>query len=258
MEIKLWENEIPYYDENADTPNSMTAYLLKTWQKVPAIVILPGGAYGARGPHEGEAIAEFYRSHGMHAFVVNYRLFPNKFPAPMADVQRAVKIIKTRAEEFKIDTERIFVIGFSAGGHLASAVLTMEDFSLIGDEYDSVSPAFTGGILSYAVTSGLPEDGEVTDCVRQMTDGSREEAELYTTYNRVTEKTPPCFIWHTFEDASVDVRHALKFATALKEKNIPAEIHVFPKGLHGLGLAGICRDVSKWAPLSVEWIQNNF
>lgn len=258
MEIKLWEKEIPMYDESIDTPNSMTAYLTPTWQKVPAVVVLPGGGYGSRAPHEGEAVAKYYQSMGIHAFVVNYRLAPYKFPAALMDAQRAIKILKTNADKYKIDTDRIFVIGFSAGGHLASCVATMEDCSKIGDEYDEISADVAGVMLSYAVTSAIPEDGKVTWCVAQLTDGSREELEKLTTYKRVSEKTPPCFIWHTAEDATVPLMQALKFAEALSENNVPVEMHIFPKGPHGLGLAQIYRDVSKWAPLTIEWIQNNF
>lgn len=258
MEIKLWENEVPMYDENIDTPNSMTAYLTPTWQKVPAIVVLPGGGYGGRANHEGEDIARFYQGNGIHAFVVNYRVSPYKFPAALMDAQRAIKILKKNADKYAIDVNRIFVIGCSAGGHLASCVLTMDDYSKIGDEYDDISPSVTGGILSYAVTSALPEDGGVTECVAKLTDRSHEQLEELTTYKCVTEKTPPCFIWHTAGDNVVPVKHALKFAEALYENKIPVELHVFPKGPHGLGLAKIYRDVSKWASLTIEWIQNNF
>lgn len=258
MEIKLWENEIPMYDKNADTPNSMTAYLTPTWQKVPAIVILPGGGYSGRASHEGEDIARFYQNNGIHAFVVNYRLEPYKFPVPLMDAQRAIKIIKKNADKFAVDENRIFVIGFSAGGHLASCVVTMDDCCKTGDEYDGISPAVTGAILSYPVTSAILEDGEITECVAKMTDRSRKGMEELTTYMRVTDKTPPCFIWHTASDSTVPVSHSFKFANALYEHNIPVEMHIFPKGPHGLGLAKIYRDVSKWAPLTVEWIQNNF
>lgn len=258
MEIKLWENEIPMYDESLDTPNSMTAYLTPTWQKVPAIVVLPGGGYNGRAHHEGEDIAKFYQSRGIHAFVVNYRLSPHKFPVPLMDAQRAIKILKKNADKYAIDENRIFVIGFSAGGHLASCVATMDDYSKIGDEYDEISPSVSGAVLSYAVTSAIPEDGKVTECVAKLTNGSREELEMLTTYKRVTEKTPPCFIWHTAGDYGVPITHSLKFAQALYEQKTPVELHIFPKGPHGLGLAKIYRDASKWAPLTVEWIQNNF
>lgn len=99
MDITLWEDNIAYFHEGFDTPNSMTAYLIQTWQKVPAIVILPGGAYTGRAEHEGESIAKYYNSMGMHAFVVNYRVLPNRFPCALADAQRAIKILKKRADE---------------------------------------------------------------------------------------------------------------------------------------------------------------
>ena len=261
MNIKLWENEMPMYDENIDSPNSMTAYFVPTsmFEKLPAIVILPGGGYGGRASkHEGEEIAKFYQSNGIHAFVVDYRLHPYKFPVPLMDAQRAIKILKKNADKYNIDENKIFVIGFSAGGHLASCVATMEDYAKIGDEYDSISPSVAGAILSYAVTSAIPEDGSVTECVAKLTDESREELERLTTYKRVTENTPPCFIWHTSEDNVVPMTHSLMFADALHEKNIPVEMHIFPKGPHGVGLAKNRRDVSMWAPLTVEWIQNNF
>lgn len=258
MDITLWEDKIPFYNEEYDTPNSMTAYFVQTWHKIPAIVILPGGGYEGRATHEGDAIAKFYNSMGIHVFVVNYRVFPNMYPCALADAQRAVKLLKERADEYAIDTERLFVIGFSAGGHLASCVATLEDVSKIGDKYDEISPSVTGVILSYAVTSALLEDGEIGSCVVKISDKSSKMIEKLTTYKQISEKTPPCFIWHTAEDDIVPVGHSLKFAMGLEKKKVPFEMHIFPKGPHGLGLATFYKDVSKWAPLSVEWMQNNF
>ena len=257
MEITLWEGKIPYYTEGLDTPNSMTAYQVKTWHKLPAVVVLPGGGYIKRAEHEGEDIAKFYNDRGIHAFVVNYRLHPNMFPCALADAQRAIKIIKARAEELKVDENRIFVIGFSAGGHLASCVATMEDYSKIGDEYDDISPSVTGAILSYAVTSARVEDG-ISDGAGKITDRSNEMLEKLTTYTKINENTPPCFIWHTANDEVVPVSHSLKFAMGLSEHNVPFELHIFPDGHHGLGLAKFYKDISKWPDLSVEWIRNNF
>lgn len=259
MDITLWEDNIAYFHEGFDTPNSMTAYLIQTWQKVPAIVILPGGAYTGRAEHEGESIAKYYNSMGMHAFVVNYRVLPNRFPCALADAQRAIKILKKRADEYAIDTEKLFVIGFSAGGHLASCIATMEDVSKIGDSYDSISPCVSGVILSYAVTSAYSEDGETAaECIMNISDKTAEAVEKLTTYKQINEKTPPCFIWHTAEDDIVPVEHALKFAIGLKEKSVPFEMHIFPKGPHGLGLAKFYKDVSEWTRYSVEWMQNHF
>ena len=257
MNITLWDDKIPYYNQEYDTPNNMTAYLVKTWHKLPAIVVLPGGGYIKRAEHEGVDIANFYNKRGIHAFVVDYRLSPNKFPCALADAQRAIKIIKDRAEELKVDENKIFVIGFSAGGHLASCVATLEDYSKIGDKLDDVSPSVTGAILGYALTSGRVEDG-VPECVARLIDGSEEMIEKLTTYTQINENTPPCFIWHTANDEVVPTEHALKFAMGLKKYNIPLEMHIFPDGHHGLGLARYYKDISKWPDLSVEWIRNNF
>lgn len=259
QKIKLWEKEVPYFNENYDTPNSMTAYFTQTWQKVPAIVILPGGGYSARADHEGDAIAKFYESCGFHAFVVDYRLEPYQFPAPIMDAQRAIKIVRKNAEQWAVDENRIFVIGFSAGGHLASCCATMEDLSRIGDEYDDVCAKPTGAVLSYAVTSAMTDiDGEVCNCVRKMFSSENAANEKYTTYMQVNKDTCPCFLWHTAEDSCVNVTHSLKFAAALAENKIPYEMHIFPHGPHGLGLAKVYNDVKKWAPLSVEWMLANF
>lgn len=256
--IKLWENVIPYFDEENDTPNSMSAYFTQTWKKVPAVVILPGGGYRGRSVHEGDDIARFYESCGFHAFVVDYRLAPNKFPAPMADAQRAIKIIRKNADDWAVDENRIFVVGFSAGGHLASSVVTMEDFSKIGDEYDDINCKPTGAILCYAVTSAMDEDGRVVECVQNMFDSSIEPCEKYTTYKLVDEKTCPCFLWHTSEDECVDVIQSLKFAAALAKNKIPYEMHIYPHGPHGLGLAKVWTDIRNWAQQSVDWILKNF
>jgi dipeptidyl aminopeptidase/acylaminoacyl peptidase len=136
-------------------------------------------------------------------------------------------------------------------------VATLEDYSKIGDEYDDVSPSVTGAILSYAVTSARVEDG-ISDGAGKITDRSDEMLEKLTTYTKINENTPPCFIWHTANDEVVPVSHSLKFAMGLSEHNIPFELHIFPDGHHGLGLAKFYKDISKWPDLTVEWIQNNF
>lgn len=257
-EIKLWENDIPNYNEKYDTPNSMTAYFTQTWQKVPAVIILPGGAYASRAPHEGEDVARYYESCGFHAFVVNYRIEPYKFPAPIQDAQRAVKIVRKNADKWAVDENRIFVVGFSAGGHLAASVATMEDVSKIGDSYDEVDAKPTGAILGYAVTSAMTQDGKVVDCVRKMFDTNAEKSEKYTPYKCVSETTCPCFLWHTFEDDCVSVEHSLKFASAMAKNKIPCEMHIYPFGPHGLGLAKTKTDTGKWAAQSVDWMLKNF
>lgn len=257
MEITLWEKEVPLQNADCDTPNSMTAFLVPTWQKLPAILICSGGGYRVRTEHEGEEIAKFYQSQGIHAFVVNYRVRPYKFPCALMDLQRAVKIIKKNAQQYAVDENRIFVIGFSAGGHLAASLATTgKDYAKNGDEYDEISPAVTGVILGYPWLSDLEIDAPPGNNIFAERLGKSEEG--FILYENVTPKTPPCFIWHTAEDQVINVTQSLKFAQALKENQVPFEMHIFPRGSHGLGLAKITRDISQWADLSVKWIQNNF
>ncbi len=257
MKIKLWEEKIPFYREELDTPNSMTQYPTATWYPHPAVIIFPGGGYMGREVHEGAHIAEYYQSRGFQAFVVDYRLHPNSFSAILADAQRAIKIVRKNAKEYRVDPDRIFVAGFSAGGHLAACTASMEDVSKIGDAYDDVDPRPNGAILGYPVILADRPDGSPMTCIRRL---DREQTP-YTEFSAekwVTEKTCPCFIWHTFEDTTVDVRNSLAFAQALKASNVPFEMHIFPKGKHGLGRAQLYQDVGTWPELSVQWMLRNF
>lgn len=257
--ISLWGETIPYLDPQADTPNSMMAYLLEKEAPAPAVLVLPGGAYAGRAPHEGEPIARFYNRCGFHAFVVNYRVSPNRYPAPLADVQRAIRMVRSRSVEWGIDPSRVFVCGFSAGGHLAaSAAVLEEDVSAIGDALDDVNHRPNGAILCYPVISGMDEHRHVTS--HQMLLGERFEAmrEEMSLQNRVNENTVPCFIWHTASDGVVPVVHSLSLADSLAKHHVPYEMHIFPVGYHGLGLAtdkpefpGVCR----WGEWSAEWIR---
>ncbi len=248
MKIKLWNDVIPFYQPRLDTPNTMTARLTHTYYPHPAVIIFPGGGYAGREPHEGEAIAEFYHRKGFQTFVVDYRLYPNSFDAILADAQRAVKIIRKNAQQYRVDPDRIFLAGFSAGGHLAVSASVMEDHSRIGDEYDAVSPRPSGLILGYPVICSHRPDGQLITCIRRL---ERNDLSLESW---VTGDMPPVFLWHTFEDATVDVRGSLVFAQALKEHGVPCEMHIFPRGKHGLGLAQLHADVGTWPEMSVAWM----
>jgi acetyl esterase/lipase len=258
MKVKLFENSIPAYTEGADTPNSMTAYLLDADKPLPAVIVFPGGGYCGRADYEGEPIAQFYNSRGFHAFVVDYRVLPNRHPAPLLDAQRAVKLVRYHANEWKVDVNRVFTCGFSAGGHLCGCTAVMNDIRMVDDEIDAMDARPNGAILCYPVISGLEEHGHV-DSVKNLLDNRYDaEKEAFSLHTCVNEKTTPCFIWHTAEDQCVPVIHSLIFAQKLGEHKIPYELHIFPHGVHGLGLATETPDVSKWADLSADWIINNF
>lgn len=257
FEVNLWDGEIPGLLPEADTPNRMECHLLDGGKR-PAVVVLPGGAYTHRAPHEGAPIAEFYNTRGFQGFVVHYRIKPYCYPAPLLDAQRAVRMIRARAEEWHVDPDRIFVLGFSAGGHLAAMMTSMPDVSRIGDGLDAYSPLPNGGILCYPVISLCEDFGHVGSGKNLLGDAYEEKKTELSAQNLVHDGTCPCFMWHTAEDNGVPLRNTFAFAEALRARNIPVEIHVYPHGRHGLGLAPDLPDVRTWAPLSADWIDRNF
>lgn len=261
MDIKLWNGPVPYQTD-AETPNLMHTYFLETSTALPCIVVLPGGGYHRRAQHEGQPIAEFFNSRGMHAAVVDYRVAPNRFPSGLTDAQRAVRLLRAHAAEWKIDTNRIIICGFSAGGHLAASMLMWEDAlppDFPRDEADRYSCRPNGGILSYPVISTEAEFGHVGSGKNLLGEERyRTDAAHFSLQNLVTDDMPKVFLWHTSDDSVVPVQNSLIFCQRLREHGIPFELHVYPHGAHGLGLATARADVSGWANLAADWIQRNF
>ncbi len=256
--IKLWENEIPFYNESADTPNYMTFYPAATYHPAPCVVIFPGGAYIDRAFHEGAPIAEFFNSRGLHAAVVEYRVRPNTHPAPLADAQRAVKLLRHMAKELRVDPEKIVTLGFSAGGHLAASTITLSDVETgVEDEVSKESSLPNGAVLCYPVTSVGAAFGHIGSGKNLLGDEYENRCEEFCLENRVSENTPPVFIWHTSDDAAVNVKNSLVFGEKLRDYGIPFEMHIFPHGVHGLGLAKNTFDNVKWADLAADWIIRN-
>ncbi|MBQ8510605.1 MAG: alpha/beta hydrolase [Clostridia bacterium] len=260
MDIKLWEKEIPYFTEGADTPNMMHTYLIEAEKPLPCIVVLPGGGYGARAFHEGEPIAQHFNKRGMHAVVVDYRVAPNRYPAPLADAQRAIKIIRANADAWKVDPEKIVTLGFSAGGHLCASTLVLEDVSNAGhtpDEIDAQPALPNGGILCYPVISVEDDFGHVGSGKNLLGEKYKYEKNYFSLQNHVTDKTPKAFLWHTSDDAGVNVKNSLTFAARMRDCGIPFEMHIYPHGRHGLGLAEQHDDVKQWADQAADWVWRN-
>jgi acetyl esterase/lipase len=261
MKIKLWENEIPYLDIGADTPNSMNTYFIDTEKPLPCVVVLPGGGYCVRAGHEAEPIAKFFNSRGLHSVVVDYRVSPNRFPAPLADAQRAIKLLRANAEKWNIDINRIVTLGFSAGGHLSGACATLDDVTASrpgADEVDRLNARPNGAVLCYAALSCEKGWGNY-GCGENLLGKERckYESEYFTIQNRVTDQTPPIFMWHTSDDPVVNVTNALVFGERLRDHKIPFEMHIYPHGPHGIGLAKDYEDSAHWADLAADWIIRN-
>ena len=206
-----------------------------------AIVVCPGGGYGGLAPHEGPDYALFLNQHGVAAFVLKYRLGSHGYrhPSMMHDAQRALRFVRARAAEWKLDPKRIGIMGSSAGGHLASTALTHFDAGKpdAADPIERVSCRPDLGILCYPViTMGAnTHAGSKKNLLGDAPDAAL--VALLSNETQVTKDTPPCFIWHTVEDKAVKVENALDFAAALQRHAVPFDLHIYQQGRHGIGLA---------------------
>lgn len=268
-EIRLWEGEIPYFDdsvtndENAGTA-TITPYLINDGKKHACIIILAGGGYVKRTWHEGGEAAGYINSIGLHAFVVNYRVAPYRAELGIVDAKRAVRFVRYHAGRFMVVPDKIGMLGFSAGGGLACYTALrhdMEDYEYI-DEIDKVSSRPDSCCLSYAALS-LKKDRLIEkdyENFRKYFD-SDEDYEAYLLANSceylVREDMPPVFLWHTIDDARIPVVGSIDFIAALKEKGIPFECHFFPDGGHGLGIsrALMIEGTREWFALYTGWLK---
>lgn len=244
--VKLWGGKAPgaLGEAEHDAP-TITPYLLSESDRAEsgaAIVIFPGGGYGGLAGHEGHDYALWFNKIGVQAFVVKYRLGSKGYrhPVMLNDAARSVRYVRFHAERFGVNPERIGVIGSSAGGHLASTILTQFSSDEIearkGDGIDAVSARPSFGILCYPVITMGPwtHQGSKRNLL-----GNKPSSDLVwrmSSENRVTPDTPPCFVWHTAEDLAVPVQNALLFTGALAKAGVPFDIHVYQKGRHGIGL----------------------
>jgi acetyl esterase/lipase len=208
--------------------------------------------------HEGKQIAEWLNSLGVSAFVLQYRLGERyRHPAPLQDAQRAIRLVRSRAKEWSVDPRRIGILGFSAGGHLASTAATHFD----DGRPDAADPVEREGsrpdfaVLCYAVIS--LEDPPAHSGSRRYLGDPPDPAlvELLSNEKQVTARTPPTFLWSTGDDASVPVQNSLLFFEALRKAGVAGELHVFPHGKHGLGLAPGDPAVSQWPRLCAVWME---
>ncbi len=212
-----------------------------------SVVICPGGGYGGLASHEGRDYALWLNAHGIAGFVLKYRLGSAGYrhPAMMNDVNRAVRYVRANAGEWKLDVKRIGVMGSSAGGHLASTAVTHFDMGK-ADDADLIERASSRpdlGILCYPVISmgAHTHNGSKNNLLGK--EPSEELVKLLSNELQVTKSTPPCFVWHTWEDKGVKVENAMEFAAALQRNGVPFDLHVYQKGAHGIGLG-----VKGWDP----------
>ena len=251
--IPLWPDGAPgaMGKEDKDIP-TITPYFPDPDKTTgAAMIICPGGGYGGLAPYEGKDYALWLNEQGVAGFVLKYRLGPAGYhhPAMLQDAARAMRLVRAKAGEWKLDPKRIGIMGSSAGGHLTSTLLTHFDAGQAdaADPIERQSSRPDLGILCYAViTMGTnTHQGSRNNLLGK--DPSPELIKLLSNELQVTAQTPPCFIWHTYEDTAVKVENGLDFATALRKAGVPFDLHIYQKGAHGLGL-GNRKDPTKWHP----------
>ena len=202
------------------------------------VLVLPGGGYRNRASYEGVPVAKKFNELGWHAATLEYRVAPSAYPAPQQDAIRALKLIRSHADEWGVDKRSIAVLGFSAGGHLAACAGTIwrEIDADAGDAADREDARPDAMILCYPViylTRGHVGSGKN---LLGMENPPRERLAPLDLETRVTADTPPAFLWHTAADQTVDVHNSLDFAEAMWKQGLTAEVHVYPFGRHGQGL----------------------
>lgn len=218
----------------------------------PAVLVLPGGGYAGQADHESEPVAEWFAALGIHAYVLRYRVAPHRHPAPLEDGKEAILAIREGALGLAVDNTRVGVLGFSAGGHLAATLSTAVATGNPSLDVAAAVPDLT--VLCYPVVSFT--DAAHQGSVDNLAGGSPSDDLLRALSPdlHVRATTPPAFVWHTADDAAVPVRHSLAYAGALIRAGVPAELHVFPQGRHGLGLARELPGPDQWTSLCAAWL----
>lgn len=257
MSLLLWPNGTPNaLGEAAEDQPTLVPYLVEGSEPTAAVIVCPGGGYARRAEHEGGPVALWLNSLGISAFVVHYRVAPYRHPNPLMDAQRAIRTVRSRAQEWNVDPARVGILGFSAGGHLASTAGVHYDAGRPNAEdpveRESCRPDLL--VLCYPVISFGPSAHRGSQSNLLGEEADAELIDLMSTELQVTEATPPTFLWHTADDASVPVENSLLFASALSRNKVPFELHVFESGRHGLGLAGEQPGVKAWTDVCATWL----
>ena len=261
--LPLWPDGAPgaLGKGDKDIP-TLTAYLpAPDIATGAAIVVCPGGGYGGLAGHEGADYALFLNQHGVAAFVLKYRLGSAGYrhPRMLEDAARAVRLVRAKSATWKIDPKRVGIMGSSAGGHLASTLLTHFDAGQTdaADPIDRESSRPDVGILCYAVITlgDKTHQGSKNNLL-----GKEPDADLVKFLSnelQVTKDTPPCFVWHTAEDKAVPVENSLQFVAALQKNGVPFDLHVYQKGRHGIGLADKApfTNAHPWSRDLVFWLK---
>lgn len=248
--IPLWPGEAPYTAQSPEQAQPSVKEF-KAEGSRGAIVVCPGGGYSMKAAHEGDPIAEMLNAAGISAYVLDYRVAPCHREAPLSDASRAIRVVRS------LGYEKVGILGFSAGGNLCCAAATLytpgdafssDPVQRLSSRPDAFVPCYAVASLSQYTHIGSRENLLGADS------GNHALARRFSAELNVTPDTPTAFLWHTSTDDVVPVENSLNLAAALAAKGVPFELHVFPVGEHGLGLAEDRPDVRQWARLCQEWL----
>lgn len=260
--LRLWEGEAPGArgTEPADIP-TLTVYAPVPEKSTGAVVVVcPGGGYGGLADHEGKPIAEWLNTIGVTGIVLKYRLGPKyHHPVEMGDVARAIRTVRSHAADWGLDPHRIGVLGFSAGGHLASTAATHFDAGSASapDPIDRLSSRPDVAILIYPVitfTDPFTHSGSRRNLLGDTP--SPDLITLLSNEKQVTAQTPPCFLVHGTDDNAVPAENSLLFALACRKAGVPVELHLYEHGPHGFGLGGSDPVLSAWPGSCAKWLEH--
>jgi acetyl esterase/lipase len=250
--------------KEAEDKPTLTIYLPPAEKATgAAVVICPGGGYGfLANDHEGKQPAEWLNKLGVAAFILKYRIvtkdrFAPLLDAPLQDAQRAIRTVRAHAKEYGVDPKRIAIWGFSAGGHLASTAATHFDDGKAdaGDPIERVGCRPDFAILCYPVVT--MKEGTHGGSRYNLLGAKPDDKliEFYSNERQVTAKTPPTFIFQTDEDKAVPAENSVQFYLACRKAHVPAEMHIYEKGAHGVGLAPKDPVLSTWPDLLATWMK---
>ena len=270
LTIDIWEG-LNYEGKDPNFRPDLRTYILDEGfikdRPRPAILIVPGGGYGCFGTGEQECVAMQFAAAGYHTFILRYSINPNRHPQPLLDLSRAMCIIREHAEEWRVDADKIAILGFSAGGHLCASFGTLwnRDFlQLPNAKTEQNKP--NAMVLCYPVITSDEAFTHMPSMWNLLGEELPEDLrKLVSPELQVSEATPPAFIWHTFADPVVPTENTLMMASALRKQGIPFELHIYPEGPHGMSIAnddgttqGANPHIATWVPLCREWLKLQF
>lgn len=260
----LWDGDAPgaLGKEQADVPTITLFRPQPGSGNGTAVIVAPGGGYlGLASNLEGRQVADWFTSRGVTAFVLKYRLGQKYlYPIPLTDAQRAIRLVRVRAKEFGIVPDRIGIMGFSAGGHLAATAGTMFDAGQ-ADATDTVERASSRPdfiILGYAWLNAMKLDQKGVLAYCGLLKVEPEKCKTFAQYSpdqHVSAQTPPTFLYHTTDDELVPVDASVTFYRTLRAAGVPAEMHIFAKGKHGSGLGLGDAALDLWPTLLEAWLR---